>query len=68
MVAYSHFCQHDIVPIHTLSPLIIYISLVDMGITPHTPIQNRTYAINAYGFSLYIQYSPVKQAYLDTWF
>ena len=29
-------------------------SLVDMGITPHTPIQNRTCATNAYGFSLYI--------------
>ena len=29
-------------------------SLVDMGITPHTPKQNRTCAINAYGFSLYI--------------
>ena len=29
-------------------------SLVDMGITPHTPTQNRTCAINAYGFSLYI--------------
>lgn len=32
------------------------ISLVDMGITPHTPTQNRTCAINAYGFSLYISY------------
>ena len=31
-------------------------SLVDMGITPHTPTQNRTCAINAYGFSLYISY------------
>ena len=30
--------------------------LVDMGITPHTPTQNRTCAINAYGFSLYISY------------
>ena len=29
-------------------------SLVDMGITPHIPTQNRTCAINAYGFSLYI--------------
>lgn len=29
-------------------------TLVDMGITPHTPTQNRTCAINAYGFSLYI--------------
>ncbi len=29
-------------------------SLVDMGITPHTPIQNRTCPIKAYGFSLYI--------------
>ena len=28
--------------------------LVDMGITPHIPTQNRTCAINAYGFSLYI--------------
>lgn len=32
------------------------LSLVDMGITPHTPTQNRTCAINAYGFSLYISY------------
>ena len=31
-----------------------YNSLVDMGITPHIPTQNRTCAINAYGFSLYI--------------
>jgi hypothetical protein len=30
--------------------------LVDMGITPHTPTQNRTCAINAYGFSPYILY------------
>ena len=30
------------------------LSLVDMGITPHIPTQNRTCAINAYGFSLYI--------------
>ena len=28
--------------------------LVDMGITPHTPTQNRTCPIKAYGFSLYI--------------
>ena len=32
------------------------LSLVDMGITPHTPTQNRTCAINAYGFPLYISY------------
>ena len=31
-------------------------SLVDMGITPHTPTQNRTCPIKAYGFSLYIPY------------
>ena len=31
-------------------------SLVDMGITPHVPTQNRTCAINAYGFSPYISY------------
>ena len=36
------------------------VSLVDMGITPHTPTQNRTCAINAYGFSLYISYSIYK--------
>lgn len=36
------------------------ISLVDMGITPHTPTQNRTCAINAYGFSLHISYSICK--------
>lgn len=36
------------------------ISLVDMGITPHIPTQNRTCAINAYGFSLYIWYSICK--------
>ena len=35
-------------------------SLVDMGITPHIPTQNRTCAINAYGFSLYISYSTCK--------
>ena len=35
-------------------------SLVDMGITPHIPTQNRTCAINAYGFSLYILYSIYK--------
>ena len=31
-----------------------------MGITPHIPTQNRTCAINAYGFSLYISYSTCK--------
>ena len=36
------------------------VSLVDMGITPHIPIQNRTCAINAYGFSLYISYAIYK--------
>ena len=36
------------------------LSLVDMGITPHIPTQNRTCAINAYGFSLYILYSICK--------
>ena len=35
-------------------------ALVDMGITPHIPTQNRTCAINAYGFSLYISYSTCK--------
>jgi len=34
--------------------MVIWFSLVDMGITPHIPTQNRTCAINAYGFSLYI--------------
>ena len=29
-------------------------ALVDMGITPHIPIQNRTCPIKAYGFSFYI--------------
>ena len=32
----------------------MYISLVDMGITPHTPTQNRTCPTKAYGFSPYI--------------
>ncbi len=36
------------------------ISLVDMGITPHIPTQNRTCAINAYGFSPYIPYTICK--------
>src|SRR5699024_8106355 len=31
---------------------------VDMGITPHSPPQNRTCAINAYGFSPYKAHSP----------
>ena len=39
-----------------------------MGITPHTPIQNRTCAINAYGFSPYIHTLSIKQTYLDSWF
>ena len=34
--------------------------LVDMGITPHIPTQNRTCAINAYGFSPYIPYTICK--------
>ena len=46
-----------------------FISLVDMGITPHTPTQNRTCAINAYGFSLYIFHTlSIKQTYLNTRF
>ena len=40
--------------------LIFKHSLVDMGITPHIPTQNRTCAINAYGFSLYISYTIYK--------
>ena len=42
-----------------------------MGITPHTPTQNRTCAINAYGFSLYAikctsLFSTVISGFLDT--
>ena len=44
---------YDIETRYGVSPEYIF-SLVDMGITPHTPKQNRTCAINAYGFSLYI--------------
>lgn len=46
------FFIYDVLKITVL--LCVLISLVDMGITPHIPTQNRTCAINAYGFSLYI--------------
>ena len=38
--------------IHLRTALFICTSLVDMGITPHIPTQNRTCAINAYGFDI----------------
>ena len=38
-------------------------SRVDQGLTPLTPQQNRTCAINAYGSSLNIPISPIEQTH-----
>ena len=39
------------------------LSRVDQGLTPLTPQQNRTCAINAYGSSLNIPISPIEQTH-----
>ena len=52
--------DEDLIVINKPAGMPIHPSLVDMGITPHIPTQNRTCAINAYGFSLYIWYSICK--------